>query len=170
MNVAFAAAKRYDLALSLEDIGSLRLKMGHIRVATGKVVRFDEFRGYGFVAPDTGGEDVFIHVNDLDFDKHLIGPGALVEFDVDDGDRGPKASRVRILSRPTSQSTAPKIANTLSRRATDDSLCDLLTAKEFRDEVTETLLNASPTVTADQILRIREGLVRIADSHGWIET
>jgi cold shock protein len=139
-------------------------------VATGKVVRFDEFRGYGFVAPDTGGEDVFIHVNDLDFDKHLIGPGALVEFDVDDGDRGPKASRVRILSRPVSQSTAPNIKNNFSRPVADDSLCDVLSTKEFLDEVTEILLNASPTVTAEQILRIREGLVRIADSHGWIET
>jgi CspA family cold shock protein len=67
--------------------------MGCMRVEKGKVVRFDEFRGYGFVAPDAGGEDVFIHVNDLDFDKRLIEPGALVEFDVEDGDRGPKASR-----------------------------------------------------------------------------
>lgn len=140
-------------------------------MATGKVVRFDEFRGYGFVAPDVGGEDVFIHVNDLDFDKRLIGPGTLVEFDVEEGDRGPKASRVRILGHPTSPpAAAATVTNVSSRMATDNGLCDVLSKKEFFDEVTETLLNASPTVTAEQILRIREGLVRFADSHGWIET
>jgi cold shock CspA family protein len=139
-------------------------------VTTGKVVRFDEFRGYGFVAPDTGGEDVFIHVNDLDFNKHLIAPGMLVEFEVEDGDRGPKASRVRILSRPTGQSALPHTSNTSPRPAADDNLCDVLSAKEFLDEVTETLLNASPTVTAEQVLRIRQDLLRFADAHGWIET
>jgi cold shock protein len=141
-----------------------------VQVATGKVVRFDEFRGYGFVAPDVGGEDVFIHVNDLDFDKRLIGPGTLVEFDVEESDRGPKASRVRILGHPTSPPAAATVTNVSSRMATDNGLCDVLSKKEFFDEVTETLLNASPTVTAEQILRIREGLVRFADSHGWIET
>ena len=140
-----------------------------MQVATGKVVRFDEFRGYGFVAPDVGGEDVFIHVNDLDFDKRLIGPGTLVEFDVEDGDRGPKASRVRILGRPTGPAAAASATNISSRMTTDDGICDVLSKKEFLAEVTETLLNASPTVTAEQILRIREGLVRVADSHGWIE-
>lgn len=138
-------------------------------MATGKVVRFDEFRGYGFVAPDVGGEDVFIHVNDLDFDKRLIGPGTLVEFDVEDGDRGPKASRVRILGRPTGPPAVASATNVSSRMTTDDGIRDVLSKKEFLAEVTETLLNASPTVTAEQILRIREGLVRVADSHGWIE-
>jgi CspA family cold shock protein len=138
-------------------------------MATGKVVRFDEFRGYGFVAPDVGGEDIFIHVNDFDFDKHLIGPGTLVEFDVEDGDRGPKASRVRILGRPAGPPAAASATNVSSRMPTDDGLCDVLSKREFIDEITETLLNASPTVTAEQILRIREGLVRVADSHGWIE-
>jgi cold shock CspA family protein len=140
-----------------------------MQVATGKVVRFDEFRGYGFVAPEVGGEDVFIHVNDLDFDKRLIGPGTLVEFDVEESDRGPKASRVRILGRPASPSTTPTATRVSARKTTDDGLCDVLSKKEFIDEVTETLLNTSPTVTAEQILRIRDGLVRIADSHGWIE-
>jgi CspA family cold shock protein len=148
----------------------LTVKVGCNRVATGKVVRFDEFRGYGFVAPDSGGEDVFMHVNDLDFDKRLIGPGVLVEFEVEDGDRGLKASRVRILSRPSNQSTTLNITDNLSRSTIDDGICDVLSTKEFLDEVTEVLLNASPTVTAEQILRIRQGLVRIADTHGWIET
>lgn len=64
---------------------------------TGKVVRFDEVRGYGFIAPDGGGEDVFVHANVLGDDKYVFGPGLRVEFEVTDGDRGPKAHAVHLL-------------------------------------------------------------------------
>jgi cold shock CspA family protein len=65
---------------------------------TGKVIRFDEVRGYGFIAPDGGGEDVFVHANVLGDDKYVFGPGLRVEFEVTDGDRGPKAYAVQLLS------------------------------------------------------------------------
>jgi cold shock CspA family protein len=65
---------------------------------TGKVIRFDEVRGYGFIAPDGGGEDVFVHANVLGDDKYVFGPGLRVEFEVTDGDRGPKAYSVHLLN------------------------------------------------------------------------
>ncbi len=64
---------------------------------TGKVIRFDEVRGYGFIAPDGGGEDVFVHANVLGDDKYMFGPGLRVEFESTDGDRGPKAYAVHLL-------------------------------------------------------------------------
>ncbi len=64
---------------------------------TGKVVRFDEVRGYGFIAPDGGGEDVFVHANVLGDDKYVFGPGLRVEFEATDSDRGPKAYAVHLL-------------------------------------------------------------------------
>lgn len=64
---------------------------------TGKVVRFDDMRGYGFIAPDKGGEDVFVHANVLGEDKYVFCPGLPVEFEVTEGDRGLKAYSVRIL-------------------------------------------------------------------------
>jgi cold shock protein len=64
---------------------------------TGKVIRFDEVRGYGFIAPDGGGEDVFVHANVLGDDKYVFGPGLRVEFEATDGDRGPKAHTVYLL-------------------------------------------------------------------------
>jgi cold shock protein len=126
-------------------------------MVSGKVVRFDEVRGYGFVAPESGGEDVFIHVNDLTFDKRLLGPGTVVEFTVEDGERGPKASHVRMVEMSE------------SHRPLDSDLCDVLSTKKFITEVTETLLTAAPTMSAQQILQARQGLVVKAREHGWVE-
>lgn len=61
-------------------------------MVAGRVVRFDGSRGYGFVAPEGGGEDVFLHVNDLLIPEEYVRPGLVVEFDVENGERGPKAS------------------------------------------------------------------------------
>jgi cold shock CspA family protein len=66
-------------------------------VVTGRIVRFDDVRGYGFIAPDDGGEDVFVHANVLSDEKHVYSPGVPVEFEVVDSDRGPKALSARVL-------------------------------------------------------------------------
>lgn len=79
-------------------------------MATGKILRFDEIRGYGFIAPDAGGEDVFLHANALLAEKHQYHPGVPVEFDVIEGERGLKATAVRVIKgRPVVPpvSTAP---------------------------------------------------------------
>lgn len=133
-------------------------------MVAGRVIGFDEIKGYGFVAPDTGGEDVFIHVNDLQFDKHLLEIGKRVEFTVDEGDRGPKASRVRLLDQP-----APRTVSTNRATLPDDEECDVLSANEYQREVTEVLLETCPSLTGEQMLLIRNGLVRQASGHGWIE-
>lgn len=139
-------------------------------MVAGKVVRFDEIRGYGFVAPDTGGEDVFLHVNDLQFDKRLLGPGALVEFDVEEGDRGLKASHVRMISRGTGADRLAPVARSEPRAAADDDvLCDVLSVKEFLEEVTEALLDAAPSLTGEQIVHIRQRMAQVAHTHGWVE-
>ncbi|KNB53120.1 cold-shock protein [Streptomyces caatingaensis] len=137
-------------------------------MVTGKIIRFDEFRGYGFVAPDTGGEDVFVHVNDVHADKRLIVPGAFVEFVVEEGERGLKASQVRLIDRGARAVDSP--AQTFGGHAAgDDGDCDVLSGKEFLDEVTELLLSAAPAMTGEQILLVRQRLVRLAANHGWVE-
>ncbi|MGW5050298.1 cold shock domain-containing protein [Actinokineospora sp. NPDC004072] len=132
-------------------------------VVRGKVIRFDDVRGYGFVLPETGGEDVFLHVNDINFDKRKLVPGAVVEFVVEEGERGLKASDVSLVSGRTTEYTSdPAFAD-------DGDFADLLSVREFRDEVTEALLAGVPTLTAEQVVRVRQTVVGIARAHGWLD-
>ncbi|NUT51961.1 MAG: cold shock domain-containing protein [Saccharothrix sp.] len=132
-------------------------------VVKGKVVRFDEVRGYGFVSPDEGGEDVFIHVNDIDFDKRLMAPGALVEFLVEMGERGPKASRVSLVRE------APARAGGGYEPNGNDVFCEVVSTKRYLQEVTETLLASAPGMTGEQIVNVRQSLVGMARKYNWIE-
>ncbi|MFI8565167.1 cold-shock protein [Rhodococcus sp. NPDC078407] len=146
-------------------------------LSTGKVIRFDEFKGYGFVAPDEGGEDVFIHVNDLDFDKRLLAPGVRVEYVAVEGDRGLKATQVQIIDGPASTALVTRhkpdvpfhnVALT-DHDQHEDVMCDVLSERDFTAELTEALLTANGTLTATQILDIRSALLRVAHDHKWIE-
>jgi cold shock protein len=130
-----------------------------IVVATGKVLRFDDTRGYGFIAPDDGGDDVFMHANDLLDEKYLFRAGVRVEFDISDGDRGLKASEVRVVDR-----------DSVTHDVRDDTLCDVLSSSGFQREVTEALIESVPTVSAAQIQQIRQTMLRLAGKHNWIES
>ncbi|WP_019816340.1 cold-shock protein [Saccharomonospora saliphila] len=145
-------------------------------MVTGKVVRFDEFKGYGFVSPDSGGEDVFVHVNDVLFDKTLVAPGVRLSFDIEEGDRGLKASHVRLAEREERPSLraadgAEDIDEYEGPEAEEPDISGEaapVTRKQYLDEVTELLLDAAPTATAEDIVSIRRRLVRSAVDHGWV--
>jgi CspA family cold shock protein len=133
-------------------------------MAVGHVVRFDGSRGYGFITPENGNEDVFLHVNELLFPESEVRPGLAVEFQIQDGDRGPKASAIRLAD-----GVPPAVFPAAARRPDDDSLCDVLSVREFTTKVTELLLESAPSLTGDQILQVRRGLLRFARNHGWAE-
>jgi CspA family cold shock protein len=160
---------------------------------TGKIVQFDDMRGYGFIAPDKGGEDVFVHANVLGDEKHIFCPGLPVEFEVTEGDRGLKAHAVRIVTRTAQGPTgallnpaprpvppaapvapAPPV-NADSPDVSADSpdegeeLCDVLTASAFSHELTELLLDSEPAMTAGQIKLVRNELIELGKRHGWVD-
>jgi CspA family cold shock protein len=65
-------------------------------VATGKVKWFSERRGYGFIIPDDGGEDLFVHHSNISGEGYRsLHDGQAVEYDVGEGQKGPEATNVR---------------------------------------------------------------------------
>jgi CspA family cold shock protein len=66
-------------------------------MAQGTVKWFNAEKGYGFIAVD-GGRDVFVHYSAIQADGYRsLDEGQRVEFDVEQGDRGPQATSVRAL-------------------------------------------------------------------------
>jgi cold shock protein len=140
-----------------------------VLVRTGRVLRFDGVRGYGFIVPDGGGDDVFVHANEVLDDKSGLTPGATVEFETVDSERGPKAFGVRILSRASSSSSSPAPRQSSSSQLLDEGLCDVLEPAELREDITELLLSGTPDLTGRQIVSIRESFLGFAKKHGWVE-
>ncbi|ROP27176.1 cold-shock protein [Pseudokineococcus lusitanus] len=67
-------------------------------MAQGTVKWFNAEKGFGFIAPDDGGADVFVHHSQIDIQGYrTLDEGQAVEFEVGQGQKGPQAQGVRPL-------------------------------------------------------------------------
>ena len=66
---------------------------------TGAVKWFNAERGYGFIAPSSGGKDVFVHVSALERSgiAAVLTEGQTVVVDVIEGRKGPEVTEVRLI-------------------------------------------------------------------------
>jgi len=64
-------------------------------VSTGTVKWFNERKGYGFITPDDGGDDLFVHHSEVMTSGYAsLKEGQKVEFEVGQGKKGPCATKV----------------------------------------------------------------------------
>lgn len=67
-------------------------------MATGTVKWFDSGKGFGFIAPDDGGADVFAHYSQINTNGfRTLDENQKVEFEVTEGAKGPQASNITPL-------------------------------------------------------------------------
>lgn len=141
-----------------------------VAVAVGRVIRFDQSRGYGFIAPDDGGDDVFLHAAEIGDRTDNIRVGTRVEFRTMEGQRGLKAYDVKVL--PDSASSESTLRPPATRRpddlADEDDEWDLVTEREYGAEIADALIVECPEITAAQIVAIRRRLVAHARDKGWL--
>ncbi len=64
-------------------------------MALGKVKWFNDAKGYGFIEPEDGGKDVFVHFSAIEMEGfRTLGEGQEVEFEVQTGEKGSFAANV----------------------------------------------------------------------------
>ncbi|MEE3853411.1 cold shock domain-containing protein [Gordonia sp. LSe1-13] len=145
---------------------------------SGKVVHYDANRGFGFLAPESGGADVFLHINDIDIDENALKPGAKVEFDVEETERGSKAVNVAVTEaapaeeapsgRPHRRDNHDHGRSHGGDRPRRSRGSGSLDSSAFIEEITELLLDSSDDLTAGQIIAIRQRITDFAVARGWV--
>ena len=65
-------------------------------MATGTVKWFHDAKGYGFITPDDGGEDLFAHFSAIKMDGFkTLKQGQRVTFDLKEGEKGKQADNIK---------------------------------------------------------------------------
>jgi len=61
----------------------------------GTVKFFNEAKGFGFIQPDAGGDDLFIHISNIDPSEGTLMEGQKVSYEIGQGRKGQEAREVR---------------------------------------------------------------------------
>lgn len=65
---------------------------------TGTVNRFNKIKGYGFITPDNGGKEIFVHFSEIQMTNYKeLKEGQRVSYELDKGERGEFATKVVVI-------------------------------------------------------------------------
>jgi cold shock CspA family protein len=148
----------------------------------GRIVKYDRLRGFGFIEPDDGTEDIFVHAAEVGWGDDPIPIGARVEYSAVNGDRGRRAAGARLLTpvattartenpvaiAKANGTVAVQAASTVAAKA-EDEIIEVLPVGEFAAQITEVLMDALPDATAAQMLIVRKRLTQMALDNGWVD-
>ena len=68
-------------------------------MATGTVKWFNNEKGYGFISPDDGSKDLFVHFSNIAGQGYKsLNEGDRVEFEAREGQKGPEATNVSVVA------------------------------------------------------------------------
>lgn len=148
-------------------------------MTTGTIIQLNQTRGYGFIAPDGGGEDVFVHVEQLKDGVRGVGVGTRVRFERMEGQRGYKAFDVTVLEGPIDSappmpeaavaSPSPNTVVAPDQSEGDDDAVDVIGERQYTQEITDALIASCPAMTVAQIVAVRNALSASARQRGWLE-
>lgn len=90
-----SSSSSYGSSRGSYDSYSDQVDVSNLPVVTGTVKRYDAIKGFGFISPDDGGADVFVHRSAAGYGG--LQEGDRVEFRLGEGAKGPRAEQVKIL-------------------------------------------------------------------------
>lgn len=66
---------------------------------TGTVQRFNKIKGYGFITPDEGETEIFVHFSQIQTEGYKeLKEGQRIQYIIAEGEKGPFATEVRIIA------------------------------------------------------------------------
>jgi cold shock protein len=69
-----------------------------MQMSTGTVKWFNDAKGFGFITPDEGGKDLFVHFSAIQGSGFkTLAENKKVQYDAADGPKGPQATNIRLV-------------------------------------------------------------------------